>query len=79
MVPDRYSHIVLILEFKGITRYVTEAEEEKCGSAIGEMSALRWEPTHITKHCPRSIPLQVPWWLPTNLPDISANTDCLKM
>jgi len=22
------------------------------------MTALRWEPTHITKHCPRDIPLQ---------------------
>jgi len=24
------------------------------------MSALKWEPTHITKHCPRSIPLHAP-------------------
>ena len=22
------------------------------------MTALRWEPTHVTKHCPRDIPLQ---------------------
>ena len=28
------------------------------GNAIGEMAALRWEPTHITKHCPRVVPLQ---------------------
>ena len=25
------------------------------------MAALRWEPTHVTKHCPRVVPLQVVW------------------
>jgi len=28
-------------------------------NAIGEMAALRWEPTHVTKHCPRVVPLQI--------------------
>ena len=23
-----------------------------------EIAALRWEPTHVTKHCPRVVPLQ---------------------
>jgi len=27
------------------------------GKAIGEMSALRWEPTHVTKPNPRVVPL----------------------
>jgi len=27
------------------------------GRAIGEMTALRWEPTHITKPNPRVVPL----------------------
>jgi len=26
--------------------------------AIGEMTALRWEPTHVTKPNPRVVPLQ---------------------
>jgi len=30
------------------------------GKAIGEMSALRWEPTHVTKPNPRVVPLQEP-------------------
>jgi len=29
------------------------------GKAIGETTALRWEPTHITKPNPRVVPLQV--------------------
>ena len=29
------------------------------GNAIREMAALRWEPTHITKHSSRVVPLQV--------------------
>ena len=28
------------------------------GKAIGETTALRWEPTHITKPNPRVVPLQ---------------------
>ena len=28
------------------------------GKAIGEMTALRWEPTHVTKPNPRVVPLQ---------------------
>jgi len=35
-----------------------ERREGESGNAIGEMSALRWKPTHVTKYCPRSIPLQ---------------------
>ena len=27
-------------------------------NAIREIAALRWEPTHVTKHCPRVVPLQ---------------------
>jgi len=27
---------------------------------IGEMAALRWEPTHVTKHASSVIPLQCP-------------------
>jgi len=34
-----------------------KGKEEKSENAIGEMSALRWEPTHVTKHTSRSIPL----------------------
>ena len=30
------------------------------GKAIGETTALRWEPTHVTKPNPRVVPLQVP-------------------
>ena len=30
------------------------------GKAIGEMTALRWEPTHVTKPSPRVVPLQQP-------------------
>jgi len=29
------------------------------GKTIGEMMALRWEPTHITKPNPRVVPLQL--------------------
>ena len=29
------------------------------GNVIREMAALRWEPTHITKHCPRVVPLHL--------------------
>jgi len=28
------------------------------GKAIGETTALRWEPTHITKPNPKVVPLQ---------------------
>jgi len=28
------------------------------GNAIREIAALRWEPTHVTKHCPRVVLLQ---------------------
>ena len=28
------------------------------GKAIGETTALRWEPTHVTKPNPRVVPLQ---------------------
>jgi len=30
------------------------------GKAIGETTALRWEPTHVTKPNPRVVPLHVP-------------------
>jgi len=29
------------------------------GKAIGETTALRWEPTHVTKPNPRVVPLQL--------------------
>jgi len=29
------------------------------GKAIGEITALRWEPTHVTKLNPRVVPLQL--------------------
>jgi len=32
---------------------------EDSGKAIGEITALRWEPTHITKPSPRVVPLQI--------------------
>jgi len=32
-------------------------EKERSGNVIREMAALRWEPTHVTKHCPRIVPL----------------------
>ena len=32
--------------------------EADSGKAIGEMTALRWEPTHVTKPNPRIVPLQ---------------------
>ena len=32
--------------------------KERSGNVIGEMTALRWEPTHVTKYCPRVVPLQ---------------------
>ena len=34
---------------------------ERSGNAIREMAALRWKPTHVTKHCPRVVPLHAPW------------------
>ena len=37
-----------------------KGKQGRHGNAIGEMAALRWEPTHITKHCPRVVPLQYP-------------------
>ena len=36
------------------------------GKAIGETTALRWEPTHVTKPNPRVVPLQLPVDLVTN-------------
>ena len=30
------------------------------GKAIRETTALRWEPTHVTKPNPRVVPLQLP-------------------
>jgi len=36
-----------------------KGKEGKSKNAIGRMSALRWEPTYITKHFSRSIPLQL--------------------
>jgi len=38
----------------------TMREEGESGSAIGETTALRWEPTHVTKHNPRDIPVMRP-------------------
>jgi len=29
------------------------------GKAIGEITALRWEPTHVTKPNPRIVPLYI--------------------
>jgi len=36
-----------------------ERREGEGGNAIGEILAIRWEPTHVTKHCSRSIPLHL--------------------
>jgi len=37
---------------------MTQKEKEReSKNAIGRIMALRWEPTHITKHTSRSIPL----------------------
>ena len=33
--------------------------EANSGKAIGETTALRWEPTHVTKPNPRVVPLQL--------------------
>jgi len=44
--------------------------------AIRETTALRWEPTHVTKPNPRVVPLQ---WLLVDLSNISAITDCFEM
>jgi len=35
-----------------------KGKQGRHGNAIGEMAALRWEPTHVTKHCPRVVLLQ---------------------
>jgi len=35
----------------------TMREEGESENAIGEMAALRWEPTHVTKHTSSVIPL----------------------
>ena len=37
------------------------------GKVIGETTALRWEPTHVTKPSPRVVPLQGPDCLVTEL------------
>jgi len=44
--------------FTGIIQYDTEGKIEESENVIGKMAALRWEPTHITKHTSRSVPLQ---------------------
>jgi len=37
---------------------MTQKEKQRrYGNVIGEMVAFRWEPTHVTKHCPRVVPL----------------------
>ena len=36
--------------------------EADSGKAIGETTALRWEPTHVTKPNPRVVPLQRRHW-----------------
>jgi len=46
--------------FRGITQYVTEGKTGESENAIGRMTALRWEPTHVTKHTSRVIPLYFP-------------------
>jgi len=58
MAPNQYSHIVLILDVQVHTRCQWREGKEDSGKAIGEMTALRWEPTHITKPNPRVVPLQ---------------------
>ena len=35
--------------------------ETDSGKAIGETTALRWEPTHVTKPNPRVVPLHTPY------------------
>ena len=44
---------------RDITRYNTEEKIGESENAIERMTALRWEPTHVTKHISRSIPLQL--------------------
>ena len=34
-----------------------KGKQGRHGNVIREIVALRWEPTHITKHCPRVVPL----------------------
>jgi len=36
---------------------IQKEKEEESENAIGRITALRWEPTHVTKHTSRSIPL----------------------
>ena len=43
--------------------------EADSGKAIGEMTALRWEPTYVTKPNPRVVPLQPP---PESKTDVQA-------
>jgi len=38
---------------------IQKGRQGRHGNAIGEMAALRWEPTHVTKHCPRVVPLYI--------------------
>jgi len=38
---------------------LTERRKRGSENAIREMVALRWEPTHVTKHSPRVVPLQI--------------------
>jgi len=45
--------------FKGFTWIVTEGKTGESENAIGETMALRWEPTHVTKHTSRDIPLHL--------------------
>ena len=37
---------------------IQKRREADSGKAIGETTALRWEPTHVTKPNPRVVPLQ---------------------
>jgi len=45
------------------------------GKAIGETTALRWEPTHVTKPNPRVVPLQMLGKSPRSKGDIRVKLD----
>jgi len=55
MVPDIYSHKVQYQIYR-LTQYDTKGKTGESENAIGEMAALRWEPTHVTKHVSSVIP-----------------------
>jgi len=40
-----------------------KGRQERHGNVIREMVALRWEPTHITKHCSRVVLLHTSWMM----------------